>query len=128
MNSIRLLGFLCWTFTIELNEFIFFWSKQKSESLTTFFCVAAMVNIMRIDHSFQVFALPFYPPSYALMNDNIMEDEIEYSVACNASGQCKKVDIKGDKSGVTKDPDSGSTKYQDEKVVAFQSVVMLCVM
>ena len=45
----------------------------------------AVMYIMSVNHSLEVFALMQRPPLDALMNNYIVKDEIKYAVAKNAN-------------------------------------------
>jgi hypothetical protein len=96
---------------VECVELVFFGCKEKSECFTTFFCMPAMVDVVCIDHALQVFAFSFYPPPDALMNNDVVEYQIEYTVTSYANSYRNNVWIIRHQAAVTEKPYSGHAKY-----------------
>ena len=77
-----LLGFASLVAEGEMLWFIFFSGDQKPKCFTFFFGVFAVVHVVSVDHSLEIPAFAGEPPFHALMNEDIVEDEIK-----NAIGQ-----------------------------------------
>jgi len=79
-----------------------------------------MVNVMRIDHSLQVFTFSFYSPPYSLMNDNVVKNHIKHTVASYADGNCDKIWIIRQQCSITKEKNGWRAEHNSKQVVPLQ--------
>ncbi len=77
----------------EFFRLVFFRSVQEAESLAVFFGMLGVMNVVGVDHALQVFTAVGRAPLEALMDDDVVENEVEQSVAKDAEGNGKQVRI-----------------------------------
>lgn len=80
----------------------------------------AMVNIVSVDHSLQVFASFSGAPWQALVYDNIMENKIKNAITKNAGAYREHVGIIGYKRIVVKNSDGWEAEDKGEKIVSLE--------
>jgi hypothetical protein len=61
-----------------------------------------MVDIVGVNHALQIPASPRWPPGNPLVNNDVMEDEVEDSVAQDAQPASDEIGIVYDQGGVIK--------------------------
>ena len=104
--------------------FVFFWSVEKPERFTPFFGMFTMMDVMSMNHSLQISASLFRPPSYSLMNNYIMKDKIEKTIQKDTQAHREHIGIVGDKRKIIKDGDGGNTKYNTKEVILLKSMLV----
>ena len=65
---------------MQIGNLIFPGHNKEAECLTVFFCMLAVMNIMSIYHPTQVTASFFGSPLKALMDDDVVENQIKCAV------------------------------------------------
>lgn len=80
--------------------------------------------IMCIDHALEVAALLFQPHADPLMNDDVVKDQVEKTVAENTDGDADQIRVVIDEGGVIEERYARKTEHQSKKVVALCLVVM----
>lgn len=65
---------------LEFFRLVFPGSVQKPERLTTIFAVLGVMDVVRMNHSLQIAALPDRPAFNPLMHDHVMKNKIENAI------------------------------------------------
>lgn len=86
----------------------------------------AVMNVVSIYDSFQILAFSLRPPTYALMNYDFMENEIENAVTEYSNTDSNQVRIIIHDCGVVQHPDTGQAKQYRKPIVALQLMIMDC--
>lgn len=88
----------------------------------------AVMNIVGMDHSAQILASVGRSPSDALMHDDVVKDEIKYSVTADPDADGNAVGIKVHQGEVIEQRDRWKAEDHDKQVIFFQRVVVNGVM
>src|SRR6188768_1650134 len=84
----------------------------------------AVVYVMRVDHALQIPTPLIRAPPNALVNDNIMKNQVEYTVAKDTHTARDQVRIVCDLCGVIKQSNGRQTKNYSKPIVLFNGMIM----
>ena len=87
----------------------------------------AVMNIVSIYDSFQIFTLTLRPPFYALMNYDFMENEIENAVTEYSDSDSNQVGIIVHDCGVVEQSDTRKAEQYRKPIIPLQLMIMDCV-
>src|SRR3954465_303438 len=88
----------------------------------------AVVNIMCLNHSLEV-ATPFSgSPSYSLVHNNIMKNEVKQPVTKNPDPNCDKIRIVVANGSIVNKDNRRDAENYSEPIIFFECMIMLRVM